>query len=41
MIKSLLYLLLRDELARERMREEGQRWLEICQEILVAAARVD
>ena len=40
-IKSLLYLLLRDELARERMREEGQRWLDICQQILISAARVD
>jgi hypothetical protein len=38
-IKSLLFLLLRDELGRERMREEGQRWLDICQEILVAAAK--
>lgn len=38
-IKSLLYLLLRDELGRERMREEGRRWLEICQQILLAAVR--
>ena len=38
-IKSLLYLLLRDEIGRERMREEGRRWLDICQEILTAAVR--
>jgi len=38
-IKSLLYLLLRDELGRERMRDEGRRWLDMCQEILIAAVR--
>lgn len=38
-IKSLMYLLLRDELGRERMREESRRWIEICQDILTAAAR--
>lgn len=36
-VKALLYLLLRDELGRERMREESRRWLEMCQEILMKA----
>ena len=39
LVKMLLFLLLREELDRERMSANAREWLEECQNLLVAAAR--
>jgi hypothetical protein len=37
MVKTLLFLLLREEFNRERVRQDAREWLDNCNKMLIAA----